>query len=103
MENILIAFSKHRFGGNWQALHAVKFIFWMCSLLLVLGLGNGCHKAETNTPNPTATAPPPKVHVAMSGGGWRAHTAHAGWTISLLKNGGRNLQDAFANVSTISS
>lgn len=72
-------------------------------LSLMLGLGHGCHKAGPNAPNPTTTAAPPKVHVAMSGGGWRAHTAHAGWTIPLLKNGGRTLQDAFKNVSTISS
>jgi hypothetical protein len=103
MENTSIACFKNRFGGKWQALRAVKLTFWMLLLSLMVGLGNGCHKAEPNTPNPTATAPPPKVHVAMSGGGWRAHTAHAGWTISLLKNGGRTLQDAFANVSTIAS
>lgn len=45
----------------------------------------------------------PQVHVAFSGGGWRAHTGHAGWTIALLGNGSRTLSEAFANVGTISS
>jgi len=44
----------------------------------------------------------PKVHVAFAGGGWRAHTGHSGWIISLL-NKTRKLKDAFANVGTISS
>lgn len=65
--------------------------------------GGGC---ESASPTPGALGQNqtlPKVHVAFSGGGWRAHTGHAGWIISLLGNGTRNLNNAFANVGTISS
>ncbi|MEZ4779483.1 MAG: hypothetical protein R2786_08910 [Flavobacteriaceae bacterium] len=44
-----------------------------------------------------------QVHVAFAGGGWRAHTAHSAWVISLLNNGQYTLIDAFANVGTVSS
>lgn len=44
----------------------------------------------------------PSVHVAFSGGGWRAHTAASGWVMSLL-SGGKKLEDVFANVGAISS
>jgi len=47
------------------------------------------------------------VHVAFAGGGWRAHTGHSAWVISLLDNqpGGTTttLDAAFKNVNTISS
>jgi hypothetical protein len=43
------------------------------------------------------------VHVAFSGGGWRAHTALAGWTMSLLEDGAYTVDDAFENVQTLSS
>ena len=55
----------------------------------------------TLTEDPVPTVGP--VHLAMSGGGWRAHTAHAGWTMSILGQGKRDLSSAFANVETISS
>lgn len=55
----------------------------------------------TLTEDPVLTVGP--VHVAMSGGGWRAHSAHAGWTMALLGAGQRNLSSAFQNVETISS
>jgi len=43
------------------------------------------------------------VHVAFAGGGWRAHTAHAAWTMSLLEDGAYTLDQVFANVDTLSS
>lgn len=46
---------------------------------------------------------PYQAHVAFAGGGWRAHSGHAGWTIALLNNGTRTLDQAFANVGTLSS
>jgi hypothetical protein len=57
----------------------------------------------TSIKSPETITPTSKVHVAFSGGGWRAHTAHTGWTIPLLFNRGRKLKDAFVNVETISS
>ncbi len=48
-------------------------------------------------------AKPDAVHIAFAGGGWRAHAAHAGWTISLLHNGKKTLEDVFTHVGTISS
>ena len=49
--------------------------------------------ADENTP----------VHVAFAGGGWRAHTAHAGWLMSLLDDGAYTVNDVFDNVETLSS
>jgi hypothetical protein len=45
------------------------------------------------------------IHVAFAGGGWRAHTGHSGWTMSLLNNGKkqRTLDEAFTNVRSMSS
>jgi hypothetical protein len=47
------------------------------------------------------------VHVAFAGGGWRAHTGHSAWIISLLDNSSSTkqttLKSAFSNVKTISS
>ncbi len=48
-------------------------------------------------------AKPDSVHIAFAGGGWRAHAAHAGWTISLLQNGKKALEDVFTHVGTVSS
>ena len=50
-----------------------------------------------------ASSKPETTHIALAGGGWRAHTGHAGWTMSLLDNGDRKLADVFSNVRTISS
>jgi hypothetical protein len=49
--------------------------------------------ADENTP----------VHVAFAGGGWRAHTAHAGWLMSLLDDGAYTVNDVLGNVETLSS
>ncbi len=43
------------------------------------------------------------VHVSFSGGGWRAHTGHAGWTMGLLEDGAYTVGQAFDNVQTLSS
>ncbi|MEM7087137.1 MAG: hypothetical protein AAF489_13200 [Bacteroidota bacterium] len=43
------------------------------------------------------------VHVAFAGGGWRAHTGHSAWVISLLQNGKLSLEDAFGQVGVIGS
>jgi len=78
-------------------------------LLFAIGCGNKSDsKTDTETTKTGETevtktySSPKKAHVAFAGGGWRAHTGHAGWMISLL-NGKRKLNDAFANVGTISS
>jgi len=44
-----------------------------------------------------------QAHVAFAGGGYRAHSGHAGWTIGLLNKGSRSLDNAFSNVNTLSS
>ena len=51
----------------------------------------------------------PNVHLAFSGGGWRAHTVHSGLIMSLLQANGCTAHDescltsALSNVQTISS
>ncbi len=64
---------------------------------LVLLFAVGCNSSDPVAPSPHS------VHVAFSGGGWRAHTAHAGWTLSLLEGGSKKLEDVFAHVGAVSS
>jgi len=47
-------------------------------------------------------AAPYRAHLAFAGGGWRAHTGHAAWTLSLLKQH-KTLDQTFTNVGAISS
>jgi len=71
---------------------------------LVLFYAVGCNSSDPTAPSAEGEAPSPySVHVAFSGGGWRAHTAHAGWTLSLLEGGSKKLEDVFAHVGTVSS
>lgn len=43
------------------------------------------------------------IHVAFAGGGWRAHTAHTAWTMSLLEDNNYKLENVFKNVESIGS
>ena len=89
-------------------------------ILVLAILFTGCDQITSSTEpaddkpietvEPEETALPPhsssaadKVHVAFAGGGWRAHTGHSAWIISILDNGDRKLDQAFAKVGTISS
>lgn len=69
-------------------------------ILLFIGCKDDTTKSETQEVMTTSNA---KVHVAFAGGGWRAHTAHSAWIISLLDNGTKTLNDVFTNVGTMSS
>jgi hypothetical protein len=73
---------------------------------LVLLYAVGCNSSDSAAPSSEGEAEdasPYSVHVAFSGGGWRAHTGHAGWTLSLLEGGSKTLEDVFAHVGTVSS
>tara|TARA_R110002072_G_scaffold4245_3_gene29975 strand:+ start:18207 stop:19901 length:1695 start_codon:yes stop_codon:yes gene_type:complete len=75
------------------------------SLTVVLSAGcssgSGSQQEAAARPDDDAVAKP--VHIALAGGGWRAHTAHAAWTMSLLDDGAFTLSDVFGNVETLSS
>lgn len=74
-------------------------------LLLVLIFLILSFSCNTNSKKPVAMVTnfsTNKVHIAFAGGGWRAHTGHAGWIVSLL-NSNKNLKETFVNVGTISS
>lgn len=84
--------------------HALRTVVALC----VLALSAGC--ATQNTPAgelAETSSSANEVYVAFAGGGWRAHTAHAAWTIGLLDNDPAkaqlSLNQAFANVSMIAS
>jgi len=51
----------------------------------------------------TDSAAPYSAHVAFAGGGWRAHTGHSAWTMSLLESSSYSMEDAFKNIRAISS
>jgi len=75
-------------------------IILVFTLLLFISCKNDAPKSEITL---TTTKAKEKVHVAFAGGGWRAHTGHSAWTVSLLDNGSNKLKDVFSNVGTISS
>ena len=80
--------------------------------LNLLGLILGLLLIQT----PKASGQTDSIHVAFAGGGWRAHTGHSAWIMSLLEANNSNsgcqltnvkgdstcLQKAFQNVKTIS-
>ncbi len=79
-------------------------LFSSSILVLTVFLFVGCKDKAPKEENVLVTAEPPqKVHVAFAGGGWRAHTAHSAWTISLLDNGNKKVSDVFSSVGTLSS
>ncbi len=92
---------------NWFKRLEIAHNFRMLALAaLVFLYAVGCSSSDPSAPSaegePEAPAPY-SVHLAFSGGGWRAHTGHAGWTLSLLESGSQKLKDVFANVGTVSS
>jgi hypothetical protein len=73
------------------------------AMLFALIIWTGCKpKASTEKPGREEVVAQ-KVHLAFAGGGWRAHTGHAAWTMSLLDGGNKKLADVFANVGAVSS
>jgi len=92
----------------YSSLIIGKFSFRTCLLLAALSLFLSCEfntKEEKPDVIPEVTAPTPsdKVYVAFAGGGWRAHTGHSAWVISLLNSGESDLATAFSNVGAIGS
>lgn len=87
---------------HWQSTIAVTSLFLTICLSASCGSDGGSGGGDKATVIETETPATP-VHVAFAGGGWRAHTAHAGWTMSLLEDGAYTLDQAFENVQTLSS
>ncbi len=82
-----------------------KFLFYAVLFTPILFLG--CDAVSNKGKLDEVNANENDVHVAFAGGGWRAHTGHSAWIISLLDNDSSEtvttLAEAFANVKTISS
>ena len=79
--------------------HVLSSLALIFSLILFISCEQNSSKGDLTQ----ATISNGKVHVAFAGGGWRAHTGHSAWTISLLDKGTKKLKDVFSNVGTISS
>lgn len=84
-------------------LLSIRTSGWVSLILVLLFLLTFCISCDTDPDDEDKSSEPLVSHVAMAGGGWRAHTGHAGWTMSLLDGGNKKLSDVFSNVSTISS
>ena len=90
------------FRSTWPSMTSIKRYYPLYILLVTLVTVMGCgtpNAAMKTTPGPTT----PQVHIALSGGGWRAHTGHSAWIMSLLNNGQISLNEALQNVGAISS
>lgn len=86
------------------SMKIMKSVFSLVIMVAMTLLFVGCkEKAPKSEVPEVLPATNQKVHVAFAGGGWRAHTGHSAWTVSLLDNGSKTLSDVFANVGTMSS
>lgn len=88
-------------------------ILQIVAIVLVIGL---CFSCSSKTSNKVVEQVNSDIHVSYAGGGWRAHTGHAAWVMSLLdanntqagctlsgtSGNSQCLDAAFANVKTIS-
>ena len=91
-------------SSPFRSTKMMKTIFSTVIMVAMTLLFNGCKEKAPKGETPEIfTTTTPKVHVAFAGGGWRAHTGHSAWTISLLDNGSKTLSDVFTNVGTMSS
>ncbi len=85
-------------------------VFRLMSMLLTTGLLSvSCTEnpfgatSNTDVATEVEATSTDNIHVAFAGGGWRAHTAHTGWTMSLLENNGNKLDNVFKHVKSIGS
>ncbi len=94
---------------NKRMLQRGNFILYALSIFLVVTFCISCETINSDSTTDSsvmaAENTSKKVHLAFAGGGWRAHTGHSGWTLSLLNpdNSHITLDSAFTNVGTISS
>lgn len=95
-------------------LHKIPLILTfknVCIALIILSVCISCDQLTTKATskeNPeeiteVETSSTDNIHVAFAGGGWRAHTAHTAWTMSLLGNNGNKLDTVFEHVESIGS
>ena len=85
-----------------QICKQLLIFFTICTTLALIISCDTITK-NNNTDIEEATLPNKKVYVAFAGGGWRAHTGHSAWVISLLNKGESDLHKAFSNVGAIGS
>ncbi len=71
------------------------------SILIAFSILMSFSSASMAETEPESTAG--TVHIAFAGGGWRAHSGHSAWTLSLLETTEHSLDKAFKNVGSVSS
>jgi len=102
MKNTLMSTIQITFSPIGLKTCYSQAVVLLLALTLCLSCNNKTPEAEVESPDPIPLTNN-QVHIAFAGGGWRAHTAHTGWTLSLLDGGNKTLDDVFTNVGTISS
>lgn len=80
-----------------------RYLVSLSAVALLLGCSSNSPTSEPTSGAAEVTSAPHSVHVAFAGGGWRAHTGHSGWIMSLLDNGNKTLDQVFTHVETVSS
>jgi len=103
--------SREYATGATRRLPPMKLLALTSLLTLCAGCGSKTAISESDDESTSTAA----IHVAFAGGGWRAHTGHAAWVMSLLDANSGNcalqsgdsgnpqcLGAAFANVETVS-
>jgi hypothetical protein len=107
MKNELRLITMRTISSIRRIIHRSNFSLSACAILLALTFCTGCAPTDFTDKVDTSfiegEAKTEKVHLAFAGGGWRAHTGHSAWTMSLLDDGKLKLDSVFSNVGTISS
>ncbi|MFC4632725.1 hypothetical protein ACFO3O_02340 [Dokdonia ponticola] len=100
MKNLLVSFFK----ANSTSKYSMLGILFATALLSVSCTENPFGATSNTEVEPEVKATiTDNIHVAFAGGGWRAHTAHTAWTMSLLENNNHKLDNVFKNVESIGS
>ncbi len=84
----------------------ITFILLLC--VWSIAWLSGCFSESTENPDPISPIDEVDiatgdVHVSFAGGGWRAHTGHSAFIMSLLAENDHDLKNVFGNVGSISS
>ena len=81
----------------WRKSSQLRKVLLACLALIIFGSA-----AQSQDKGNATTTKAERVHIAFSGGGWRAHSGHTGWISSVLKDA-KTIRNALENVDTISS
>ena len=103
MKNSSITITLNSKRPAYRVKKRENILFFMILIFLVFLISSSCNSSNSDETVSEVELNEEKVHLAFAGGGWRAHSGHSAWTMSLLQNGAVKLDDVFSKVEAISS